>query len=77
MVENKAAALFSEMLEQPDNQNCADCGTIPFDLFPDKEGPSWVSVNNGVFLCFACAEEHSKLGTAISFARPTNADFWT
>ena len=43
-----------------DNENkiCFDCGG-PF--------PTYVSINNGVFICSNCAQNHSKLGYNVSF----------
>ena len=39
--------------------------TICVDCYSDKI--KYVSINNGVFLCFECASEHFKLGNDISF----------
>ena len=41
-----------------ENKICFDCGG-PF--------PTYVSINNGVFICSNCANNHSKLGFNISF----------
>ena len=41
-----------------ENKICFDCGG-PF--------PTYVSINNGVFICSNCANNHSKLGYNISF----------
>ena len=41
-----------------ENKICFDCGG-PF--------PTYVSINNGVFICLNCAINHSKLGYNISF----------
>ena len=49
-----------------DNENkiCFDCGG-PF--------PTYVSINNGVFICSNCAKNHSKLGYNISFIHQINS----
>ena len=41
-----------------ENKICFDCGG-PF--------PTYVSINNGVFICSNCAQNHSKLGYNVSF----------
>ena len=41
-----------------ENKICFDCG---------GPMPTYVSINNGVFICFQCAINHSKLGYNISY----------
>ena len=41
-----------------ENKICFDCGG-PF--------PTYVSINNGIFICSNCAKNHEKLGYNISF----------
>ena len=41
-----------------ENKICFDCG---------GPMPTYVSINNGVFICFNCAINHSKLGYNISY----------
>jgi hypothetical protein len=42
------------------NKSCFDCG---------KAFPKFVSINNGIFICNTCADEHRVLGVGISFIR--------
>jgi len=56
------------MLSLPGNSICADCGT---------QGPKWVSINIGVFLCIQCAGVHRHLGTHISQMRSIVMDVFT
>ncbi len=49
-----------------ENKLCVDCGA---------ENPTKVSINNGIIICEKCAEEHEKLGNAISFIKSIEDDF--
>jgi len=42
------------------NEFCFDCQT---------KDATWISVNNGVFLCAGCASKHQELGDQISFVK--------
>ena len=53
--------------KQMQNQNCVDCN-LPM--------PNFVSINNGVFICFNCAKIHQNLGYNISFIRSIENDFF-
>ncbi|KAJ2747585.1 Gtpase activating protein [Coemansia sp. BCRC 34301] len=60
--------LLAELVKQPDNSTCADCGTT---------GPRWASWNLGVFLCIRCGGFHRRIGTHISKVKSISLDNWT
>ena len=47
------------------NKYCVDC---------NEYLPKIISLNNGVFICEKCAEEHKKLGNSIDFTIPNIQD---
>ncbi|XP_010537911.1 PREDICTED: probable ADP-ribosylation factor GTPase-activating protein AGD13 isoform X2 [Tarenaya hassleriana] len=57
-----------DLLSQPDNRVCADCGA------PD---PKWASANIGVFICLKCCGVHRSLGTHISKVLSVTLDEWS
>ncbi|KAJ2758821.1 GTPase activator activity protein [Coemansia sp. BCRC 34490] len=60
--------LLAELVKQPDNSTCADCGA---------NGPRWASWNLGVFLCIRCGGAHRRIGTHISKVKSITLDNWT
>ncbi|KAI1884088.1 hypothetical protein AGOR_G00222780 [Albula goreensis] len=58
--------ILLELVKQPDNNRCADCGA------PD---PDWASYKLGVFVCLTCSGTHRNLPT-ISRIKSIRLDFW-
>ena len=58
---------FTNLLKEPENQKCFDCGKTPVQ---------WASVNNGVYLCIDCSGHHRGYGVNISFIRSMTLDSW-
>ncbi|KAL7715460.1 Arf GTPase-activating protein [Entamoeba marina] len=57
MSSHDVSSFFKNELLLPDNNKCFDCG---------KSRPQWVSLNNGVYLCFQCVGRHYHYGIHIS-----------
>ncbi|KAG0503126.1 hypothetical protein HPP92_003198 [Vanilla planifolia] len=65
---SNASKRLENLLNQPDNRVCADCGS------PD---PKWVSVSHCVFICIKCSGVHRSLGIHISKVLSVKLDEWT
>jgi len=64
---DKVKKAIRQLLKLPENKFCADC--------PIK-GPTWASINLGVFVCLECSGIHRHLGVHISQVRSTELDTW-
>ena len=49
------------LLKQDDNRKCCDCLS---------RGPTWASVNMGMFMCLNCSGIHRSLGVHLSKVTP-------
>eukprot|EP00993_Chasmostoma_nieuportense_P000989 NODE_1908_length_1339_cov_7.976898_g1813_i0.p1 GENE.NODE_1908_length_1339_cov_7.976898_g1813_i0~~NODE_1908_length_1339_cov_7.976898_g1813_i0.p1 ORF type:complete len:440 (-),score=91.36 NODE_1908_length_1339_cov_7.976898_g1813_i0:20-1303(-) len=58
---------LKEFLKHPANRECMDCTC---------QGPTWASLNLGIFLCARCSGLHRKVGVHISKIRSCTLDLW-
>ncbi|XP_068605739.1 arf-GAP with dual PH domain-containing protein 2 isoform X2 [Brachionichthys hirsutus] len=56
--------ILLELVNQPENSRCADCGA------PD---PDWAAYRLGVFVCLSCSGTHRNLSTMV---KSIKLDFW-
>jgi len=56
-MENSSGSNISDILKEEGNSECCDCGAAEV---------KWISLNNGVFLCDKCAENHRTFGMSVS-----------
>lgn len=68
MEEFASIQVFDKLLDIPENKKCFECGS------PTS---NWVSVNNGIFLCFDCSGTHKSLGPQVSLIKSICMDNWT
>ena len=57
---------FKEILQDPENLCCFDCGKTP---------AQWASINS-IFLCISCSGIHRGFGVQISFIKSITLDSW-
>jgi hypothetical protein len=62
----KFGEVFEIMTSEAQNKMCVDCM---------KPYPLYGSINNGVFLCEACAEIHKGYGTNISYVKHLKSEW--
>ncbi|KAL9956762.1 hypothetical protein ACROYT_G038294 [Oculina patagonica] len=63
---NRGAIL--ELMKQPQNNTCADCGA---------PNPEWASASKGIFICITCSGIHRNLGAQVSVVKSLRLDTWT
>ncbi len=58
---------LKNLMKEEKNKRCNDCG---------KENPKFVSINNGVFICDRCMNNHRSYGLNVSVVRSIENDSW-
>ncbi|KAL1922060.1 uncharacterized protein VTP21DRAFT_10702 [Calcarisporiella thermophila] len=65
---DKHAKILKDLLQIPENKQCADC---------KRRDPRWASWNLGIFVCIRCSGIHRSMGTHISRVKSVDLDKWT
>lgn len=58
---------LAQVMARPENQFCADC---------NMKGPTWASINLGLFMCMDCSGIHRSMGTHVTKVKSTTLDSW-
>lgn len=74
-MEQYSHSAFDEIMSDPENKLCIDCGIYLF-CYLGAKNPLWVSINNAVFVCMKCSGVHRGFGVNISFIRSMTIDTW-
>eukprot|EP01138_Halocafeteria_seosinensis_P012469 gb/GECG01012741.1/.p1 GENE.gb/GECG01012741.1/~~gb/GECG01012741.1/.p1 ORF type:complete len:485 (+),score=77.88 gb/GECG01012741.1/:1-1455(+) len=64
---NAAKNALAQVMLRPENQYCADC---------NMKGPTWASINLGLFMCMDCSGIHRAMGTHVTKVKSTTLDTW-
>eukprot|EP00916_Digyalum_oweni_P025344 GHVL01041757.1.p1 GENE.GHVL01041757.1~~GHVL01041757.1.p1 ORF type:complete len:535 (+),score=151.67 GHVL01041757.1:43-1605(+) len=64
---NLAHSDLIEVVNNPDNQHCVDCG---------QKAPRWASVNLGILMCIECSGHHRNMGVHLSTVKSLTLDKW-
>lgn len=65
---------IKKIFDNPSNKLCFDCGNFFIlgnlkDFLKDQEDPQWISINNGIFICLSCCNQHKELGSEYSLIK--------
>jgi len=66
-VNNQIKKQLEKLSNIEENQKCFDC---------QNEPARWTSLNNGIFLCNECSEEHKNFGTGTNIIKSISLDQW-
>ena len=66
-VNNEIKKQLEKLSNQEENKKCFDCGNIP---------ARWTSLNNGIYLCHECSEEHKNFESGLNKIKSINLEQW-
>ena len=58
---------LEQLSNEEENKKCFDCGGQP---------ARWISLNNGIYLCNSCSEDHKKFEHGLSVIKSITLDQW-
>ena len=66
-INNDIKKQLEQLSNEEENKRCFDCGAQP---------ARWISLNNGIFLCHSCSEEHKKIESGINSIKSISLEQW-
>jgi hypothetical protein len=66
-INNDIKKQLEQLSNEEENKKCFDCGAQP---------ARWVSLNNGIYLCHSCSEEHKKRESGLNAIKSITLEQW-
>ena len=66
-VNNEIKKQLEKLSNEEDNKKCFDC---------ESEPARWTSLNNGIYLCHECSEEHKNIESGINIVKSITLEQW-
>ena len=66
-INNDIKKQLEQLSNEEENKKCFDCGAQP---------ARWVSLNNGIYLCHSCSEEHKKIESGLNAIKSITLEQW-
>ena len=66
-VNNEIKKQLEKISNEEENKKCFDC---------ENEPARWTSLNNGIFLCHECSEEHKNFESGLNIIKSISLDQW-
>ena len=66
-INNDIKKQLEKLSNEDENKKCFDCGAQP---------ARWVSLNNGIYICQSCSEEHKKIESETSKIKSISFEQW-
>ena len=66
-INNDIKKQLEQLSNEEENKKCFDCGEQP---------ARWVSLNNGIYLCHSCSEEHKKIESGLNSIKSITLEQW-
>ena len=66
-INNDIKKQLEQLSNEEENKKCFDCGAQPARM---------ISLNNGIYLCHSCSEEHKKIESEMNIIKSITLDQW-